>query len=162
METVISKKTSHLFVRVVAAIIDSILVGVLWYYFIEIWGHPDTRASLTSATVGGDKVVSGTPAMVLMFLTASYWMIPEWLFGATLGKLMFGLRVRTFAGLPISFGQSFKRNLLRSVDFFPFYLTGFLAAKLTPNHQRLGDLWAQTVVVNRKDDINSRASEKAS
>jgi len=155
-------KASHLFVRVVAAIIDSFLVGVLWYYFIEIWGHSDTGGSLRSATVGGTKVVAGTPAIVLMFLTFSYWMIPEWMFGATLGKLMLGLRVRTLAGLPISFGQSFKRNLLRLVDFFPFYLTGFLAAKLTPNHQRLGDLWAQTIVVSGKDDINARADEKAS
>ena len=154
-------KTSHLLVRVVAAILDSLLVGALWYYFIEILGHSDTGGSLTSATAGGNKVVTGTPAIVLMFLTASYWMIPEWIFGATLGKFMLGLRVRTLAGLPISFGQSFKRNLLRLADFFPFYLTGFLAAKLTLNHQRLGDLWARTIVINRKDDIRARAGEKA-
>jgi hypothetical protein len=54
-----------------------------------------------------------------------------------------------------------KRNLLRLVDFFPFYLTGFLAAKLTPNHQRLGDLWAQTIVVNRKDDIKCAGRRKS-
>ena len=154
-------KTSRISVRVIAAIIDSLLVGVLWYYFIEVWGHPDFGGSLTSATVGADKVVTGSPAIVLMLLTASYWMIPEWIWGATLGKLMFGLRVRTMAGLRISLGQSFKRNLLRLVDFFPFYLTGFLVAKLTPNHQRLGDLWAQTIVVNRKDDIKARAGQLA-
>lgn len=142
-------KTSPLFIRVLAAIIDSLLVFLLWYYFIEIWGHAETAGSLTSATVGGNKVVSGAPAAMLFLLTALYWMIPEWILGGTLGKLALGLRVKTLEGRSISFGQSFKRNLLRLLDFFPFYLTGFLVAKLTPNHQRLGDLWAQTIVVNR-------------
>ena len=144
-------KTNHLFVRAVAATLDSLLVCVLWYYFIAFWGHADTAGTLTSETVGADKVVTGMPAVSLLFLTASYWMIPEWILGATLRKLILGLRVKTMAAQPISFGQAFQRNLLRLVDFSPFYLTGFLIAKLTPNHQRLGDLWAHTVVVRQKD-----------
>jgi uncharacterized RDD family membrane protein YckC len=148
-------KISALFVRVVAAIIDSLLVCLFWYYFIAIWGHPKIEG-LNSATVGSGKVVTGGPAIVLLFLTAVYWMIPEWIFGATLGKVTLGLRVRTLADHPISFGQSFKRNLLRLVDFFPFYLTGFLVARLTPKHQRLGDLWAQTVVVRKKVAVQSQ------
>ncbi len=100
-------KTCHLFIRVVAAVMDSLLVCLLWYYFIDSWGHAD----------GGSKVVTGAPAMVLMLLTASYWMIPEWILGATFGKLALGLRVATLAGQPISFGQSFKRNFLRLADF---------------------------------------------
>lgn len=38
--------------------------------------------------------------------------------------------------------------MLRLLDFFPWYLTGFTAAKLTSQHQRLGDLWAKTLVVS--------------
>jgi uncharacterized RDD family membrane protein YckC len=151
-------KTNHLFVRAMAALLDSLLVCVLWYYFIEFWGHADTGGSLTSATVGGTKAVTGAPALGLMVLTAFYWVIPEWILGATLGKLTFGLRVRTVAGQPISFGQSLKRNLLRLADFFPFYLTGFLVAKLTPNHQRIGDLWAKTIVVTNKAHTHQSAS----
>ena len=99
--------------------------------------------------VEGSKVVTGAPALALFLFTALYWIIPEWLLGATIGKLAFGLRVRNFAGEPVSFAQSAKRNLLRLLDFFPFYLTGFIAAKLTPHHQRLGDLWAKTIVARR-------------
>jgi uncharacterized RDD family membrane protein YckC len=58
--------------------------------------------------------------------------------------------VTTLRGGSISLGQSLKRNVLRLLDFFPFYLTGFVAAALTPNRQRLGDLWAKTIVVSRK------------
>ena len=146
------KKTNHLLVRAVAATLDSLLVCALWYYFIEAWGHTGTADTLTSETASTGKVVTGMPAVSLLLLTACYWMIPEWILGATIGKLALGLRVTTLDARPISFGQSFKRNLLRLVDFFPFYLTGFLAAKLTPNHQRIGDLWAQTIVISTKNN----------
>jgi len=149
-------KPSPVYLRVAAAIIDSFLVGLLWYYFIEEWGHADTAGALTTASMGADKVLTGMPAVALMVLTALYWIVPEWVSGATLGKLALGLLVSTLDGGPISFWQSFKRNLLRLVDFFPFYLTGFLTAKLTPLHQRIGDLWAHTIVVRKKDAKQTR------
>jgi uncharacterized RDD family membrane protein YckC len=124
----------------------------------EISEHQSFRRAIATATVGGNRVVTGTPAIVLMLVTALYWNIPEWILGATLGKLIFGLRVRALTGQQISLGQSFRRNLLRLVDFSPFYLTGFLVAKLTPSHQRLGDLWAKTIVVNLRNDINESAA----
>ena len=143
-------KTANLGVRVLAAIIDSLIVSFAWYYIIEIWGHTGPAGSLTSATMGGGKVLSGTPALLLMLATACYWIIPEWLFRATLGKFICGLRVSSVDGTAISLWQSLKRNILRLVDFFPFYLTGFLTAALTPKHQRLGDLWANTIVVSKR------------
>lgn len=148
-ESPIRNKTANLGVRVLAAIMDSLIVSFAWYYTIEIWGHTRPAGNLTSATMGGDKVLSGTPALLLMLATACYWIIPEWLFRATVGKLICGLRVLSVDGTAISLWQSLKRNTLRLVDFFPFYLTGFLAAALTPKHQRLGDLWAHTIVVSR-------------
>jgi uncharacterized RDD family membrane protein YckC len=113
-------RTSHLFIRVVAAVMDSLLVCLLWYYFIDIWSHADSGGSLTSSTFGGNKVVTGTPALVLMFFTASYWMIPEWILGATLGKLTLGLRVKTIAGQPISLSQSFNAIFYEASTFFLF------------------------------------------
>jgi len=37
-------------------------------------------------------------------------MLPEWLVGATLGKWACDLRVTTFTGETISFGQALKRQ----------------------------------------------------
>src|SRR5436305_10371802 len=91
-----------------------------------------------------------------MLGTAAYSIIPEWLTDGTPGKFLFALRVTTTYGRRISLAQSLKRNVLRLIDFFPFYLPGFISACLTPNHQRLGDLWAKSMVV--KNDRNAQAA----
>ncbi len=149
MEQEIRNRTSGLGIRSIAAIVDSAIVFLAWYYTIEILGRSPELHDLTSVTTGGDKVLAGTPALLLLLATAAFWIIPEWLASATLGKLIFGLRVASVDGQQISFVQALQRNILRLIDFFPFYLTGFLTASLTPNHQRLGDLWAKTVVIRR-------------
>jgi uncharacterized RDD family membrane protein YckC len=135
--------------RVLGAICDSLLVSLAWYYIIELWGHEGSTGAITRATAGG-KVLSGGPAILLMLGTAAYWIVMEWQIGATVGKLILGLRVKSLDGTPISLMQSMKRNILRLADFFPFYLPGFLTACLTPNRQRLGDLWAKTIVVRER------------
>jgi RDD family len=76
------------------------------------------------------------------------------LFSMTLGKLLCGLKVVCLKGKQITFSQSIQRNLLRLMDGFAFYLAylvDFLVAKVTPLHQRLGDLWAKTLVVKASD-----------
>ena len=142
-------KPASLLLRVLAAILDSALVFMAWYYIIEAWGNVAPAAGDT-AVGAGDKSLTGIPALALMLGTAAYWIIPEWLQEATLGKAIFSLRVASVDGKNLTFGQVMKRNVLRLIDFFPFYLTGFLAACLTPNRQRLGDLWAKTIVVSSR------------
>lgn len=145
-----NNKPVSLSVRVIAALIDSLLMSVIWYYSIEVWGHTQSSGSPTSVTAGGDKVLTGWAAVLLLLLTAAFWILPEWIAGATIGKFVCGLRVRSRDGRPIGLIQSVKRNSLRIVDFFPFYIPGFICAALTPNRQRLGDLWADTIVVHPK------------
>lgn len=144
-------KSANLGIRVLSAILDSLVVSLIWYFTIETWGHVGQIADQASVVAGGDKTLTGFPALLVMAITAAFWILPEWLMGATLGKLIFGLRVTRLEGGRISFGQSLKRNVLRLIDFFPFYLTGFLVAALTPKRQRLGDLWARTIVVRKRD-----------
>lgn len=103
--------------------------------------------------MGEGKVLTGLPALVLFLATAAYWMIPEGFASATLGKLVCGLRVVGLDGQKITFLQSVQRNLLRIKDSFPFYLTGFIAARLSPLRQRLGDLWAKTIVVSASSAV---------
>ena len=117
---------------------------------IQLAGVTVSPTGNVSLNDGTDKVLVGTPALLLLAATAAFWIVPEWLAGATLGKWLFRIRVTSLEGQDITLTQSLKRNLLRLVDFFPFYLTGFLLVALTPSHQRLGDLWAKTIVVPRK------------
>jgi uncharacterized RDD family membrane protein YckC len=124
--------------RGLAAITDTAVVFCALYYAAHRWG-----TMLPDGTRGWHGVGAAT---VLCLLTA-YWVVPEWLFGCTLGKFIFRLRVVSIPNARANFSQSLKRNLLRPIDFIFFYLIGFVVAMLNPLRQRLGDQWARTVVV---------------
>jgi uncharacterized RDD family membrane protein YckC len=71
--------------------------------------------------------------------------------GRSPGKIAFKLRVVRHDGLPVTWRESFLRNLLRAADialFPPFFLlVGPLVMAIDPRFRRLGDLAAGTVVV---------------
>ena len=145
-------KPANLGIRALAAIFDSVIMSLLWYYAIETYGTAATSGGQESTAIA-NKALTGAPAILLMLATALFWIIPEWLFSATLGKFVFSLRAVSIDGTRLTFEKSANRNVLRLVDFFPFYLTGFICALLTENRQRLGDLWAKTIVVSRREKI---------
>src|SRR5205823_636692 len=71
--------------------------------------------------------------------------------GQTLGKRLLGLRVVDAQGLRLQFPQIALRNLLRVFDALPLlYLVGGIAALVSRNAQRLGDLAANTVVAHER------------
>jgi uncharacterized RDD family membrane protein YckC len=71
--------------------------------------------------------------------------------GRTPGKRMCGLRVVDARGLPVTFQQSFVRNAVRMLDFAPFlYGVGALACLLDPYQRRLGDIAADTLVIQEQ------------
>ncbi|NTU82100.1 MAG: RDD family protein [Chloroflexales bacterium] len=68
--------------------------------------------------------------------------------GQSPGRRLFGLRVIREGGRPIDFSASAIRNLLRLVDFLPFfYGLGVLVMFADGRARRLGDLAAGTLVV---------------
>ena len=68
--------------------------------------------------------------------------------GRSPGKRVCGLRVVDSRGLPITFQQSFVRNIVRVIDSAPiFYGLGGLVSMLDPRRRRLGDLIADTLVI---------------
>ena len=94
-------------------------------------------AQFVSAAVGA--------VLLIPFL---YHLLLEGIFKTTIGKAMMGLEVRTLPGRG-PFAAALLRNLLRIVDSIAFYLVGFLVAMFTRNGQRIGDLVAGTVVMER-------------
>ncbi|MGI8745266.1 MAG: RDD family protein [Bryobacteraceae bacterium] len=82
-------------------------------------------------------------------ISIGYAMAFEWLWhGQTLGKRVLRLQVMDEQALPLHFGQIAIRNLLRVADCLPaFYLTGGIAVLMSGRSQRLGDMAANTVVV---------------
>ncbi|WP_299684075.1 RDD family protein [uncultured Dokdonia sp.] len=69
--------------------------------------------------------------------------------GATIGNLIVGLRAIPINGQyrKLTFLESLKRHLLDPVDMFFFGLVGIIVMKNTPYNQRIGDLWAKTMVI---------------
>ncbi len=68
--------------------------------------------------------------------------------GQTPGKRKAGIRVIKDSGRPLTPGESIGRNLMRIVDWLPFfYAVGIVSAILTKENKRLGDLIAGSLVV---------------
>jgi hypothetical protein len=77
-------------------------------------------------------------------------MVLEWKArGQTLGKRLLGLRVVDAEGYRLTLPQVVLRNLLRAVDQLPLvYVVGGISCLLSRQGQRLGDIAANTVVVD--------------
>lgn len=90
-----------------------------------------------------------------------FWFFIEWFYpvlfevfrhGQTPGKKALGISVVQDDLTPVSFGTSLVRNLLRTVDFLPFfYLLGLITMVTNNRFQRLGDLAAGTLVISIRE-----------
>src|SRR5690606_14755479 len=73
----------------------------------------------------------------------------ELLTGRSLGKMIFGLRVTDFNGAPPARSALLVRNLLRILDVYILFPLPLLLVLYTPLRQRMGDLAARTIVVEK-------------
>ncbi len=95
----------------------------------------------------------------LALLWMAYYIVPESLYGASLGKLLFGLCVVCVDGRPLGVRSIWTRNVLRFLDVLPFlYLLGGISVRLTTYSQRVGDKWAGTAVVFRDQVVERDAT----
>lgn len=97
--------------------------------------------------------------IIAFFLViAGYFVFFEWLWhGQTPGKRLLKLRVIREDGRPINFWEAAARNLLRIFDMMPtvivpFYSIGLISVFISSRDQRVGDLFAGTVVVRERQD----------
>lgn len=96
--------------------------------------------------------------IVLFLIFAGYFVAFEWIWnGQTPGKRLMKLRVIREDGRPITFWEALARNLLRLFDTFPgfvipIYSVGLITIFMSNRDQRLGDLFAGTVVVRERLD----------
>jgi uncharacterized RDD family membrane protein YckC len=82
-----------------------------------------------------------------LLATALYHAISEGLGGASVGKLLCGLRVLSEDRSPARFGGTLIRSIAFLVDGLFFGLVAHSAMKGSPMNQRLGDQWGHTIVV---------------
>jgi uncharacterized RDD family membrane protein YckC len=130
--------------RFLAVLVDTILLAIV----IGVIAAISHQAQMS----GGSVAVSltGVPAVLSYVIFFLYFIVLEAVLGATLGKLLLGIRVIKEDGSPIGWAASIARNLLRIIDALPTaYIIGVILIWTSPRKQRLGDRAAHTVVVRR-------------
>jgi uncharacterized RDD family membrane protein YckC len=132
-------------IRVVAYIIDAILlglVGVLTVPFTATYSDPNSLNNLNSAAT---RTSSGID-LVLSFL---YFTLLWSYMGASLGQRLLGLRVvDATTGQPIGFGKAAVRWFGVLISFFVCFI-GVIWVAFDARKQGWGDKIAGTVVVRR-------------
>ncbi len=96
--------------------------------------------------------------IVIFLIFAGYFILFEWLWnGQTPGKRLLKLRVIRSDGRPITLWEAMTRNLLRIFDavpgfVLPIYSIGLISIFASRRDQRVGDVFAGTVVVRERGD----------
>jgi uncharacterized RDD family membrane protein YckC len=96
--------------------------------------------------------------IVVFLLFSGYFIFFEWIMnGQTPGKRLLKLRVIREDGRPITLWEAIARNLLRIFDavpgfVFPVYSIGLISIFMSGRDQRVGDLFAGTVVIRERTD----------
>ncbi|MBK9511291.1 MAG: RDD family protein [Cytophagaceae bacterium] len=129
--------------RILATIIDYLIIFLITYVYIEVFGKINDE---------GVKVVSNLSALPLFLVWFFYIVVIEAIYGGTLAHQALNLKVLTSKGHEIDFGNAIKRRLLDPIDLIVLFgLPAFIFVSTTERHQRLGDLWADAVIVDITD-----------
>lgn len=148
--------------RFLATVLDLIVFGILSFIVNNVFGVTQVTSG---APLSGDATSAffttttsvAWPWLVLLWM--AYFIVPESVFGASLGKMVRGLCVVRVDGGPVSFGSILVRNVVRLVDVLPgIYLLGGVLVLGTGNSQRLGDMVAGTTVIHRARALEPRAT----
>ncbi len=145
------KTKPNLLKRILSTIIDYSVYYAFFAWLVTTYGVPNNE--------GGYTLSNDPKSIWIIIVWCVYFPVIESIQGQTLGKLLLGLRVVTKNGRRISLGQAFLRHLVDIPEFFFFGLVAIITIKNTPNHQRLGDLWANTIVIDKDDFTCSHCGE---
>jgi uncharacterized RDD family membrane protein YckC len=137
--------------RFAAFLIDTLIqVGIYVIIFLcLIFGMPNVLNSLSTI-----DIAAFSSAIVIIFMIIYFTFFEVLMNGQTPGKKVMKLRVLKQTGEPISFFDSFLRNLLRLADLLPptTYLLGALLILFSKQNKRVGDYAANTIVTRIKKE----------
>ena len=108
--------------------------------------------------VNTPKWIVAVLIIVVFVLFSGYFAFFEWWWdGQTPGKRLMKLRVIREDGRPITLWEAIARNLLRIFDaipgfVIPIYSVGLIVVFLNSRDQRVGDMFAGTVVIRERTD----------
>ena len=142
-------------IRVLARLLDSFL-GIIMGTIVGIVGVLTLTILQRSGVIdsGWQEVVRSGGISISGFILSSlgsvfYHSSCEGIYGASLGKLVCGLRVLSDDGNPCDFEAAIVRSLAFFVDALFFGWIAYMSMEGSVLNQRNGDKWARTVVVKQ-------------
>ena len=134
-----------------APVTDRALATFLDYGFIYSVTHL-SLIFLGKKHSAGVYVLDGWPVLMLFIVWWIYFPVVEGIFKATLGHWIFNMKVSRVNGNPVDIVAAIKRHLLDPLDLFFFGVPAIISISNTVHRQRLGDLWAGTVVLKTENN----------
>lgn len=143
--------------RFLAVVIDhmiQLLSGIIVFWMVRVTDIL-SGVSFSSSSDENYKWIMVILIVSIFLIFTGYFIFFEWFWnGQTPGKKLMKLRVIREDGRPITLWESMARNLLRIFDAIPgmFYSVGLIAIFASTKDQRVGDMFAGTVVVRERAD----------
>jgi uncharacterized RDD family membrane protein YckC len=141
-QTMTFKTKTNLKKRIIATLLDYSLFLLSTYLYIMLVGHDNDE---------GGKTVNGLLALPIPIVWFIYFVVVEACYSATLAHQGLYLKVLTIDRKEIEWTQALKRHLLDLIDILFYGIPAIIAIKNSDKHQRLGDMWAKTIVVDTRD-----------
>ena len=142
--------------RFVAVVIDSIIVGVVTG---PLMGIIQVAAGLHGGLLSGNPgnlesvnigLLAGTLALMVTISVAASALYEAWLIStskqATVGKMVFRIKVTDLEGRRISFARALGRHFAKYVSSFTLMI-GYIMQVFTARRQALHDIIAGTLVI---------------
>ena len=150
--------------RLVAMIIDWVPFSLLGILVLKVISPDLTIEDITAAFMAEQQNIPVEPVLCMLGSLAAwviYGSIMESRFGATLGKMAMRLEVTSADGKGPTIRQAILRNLIRPIELsWPIIIFTMAVPLLMRTRQRLGDIMARTVVVEKVRSLNSDDSQK--
>lgn len=148
--------------RFLAVAIDHFIqylsIFLIAWFFLSVAGYGSSDVVDAPQTLLAEmpKWTIAILIIVLFLIFAGYFIVFEWLWnGQTPGKRLLKLRVIRDDGRPLTLWEAIARNLLRIFDavpgfIIPVYSVGLIVIFLSGRDQRVGDIFAGTVVIRER------------
>lgn len=128
--------------RILATLIDYGFFMLAVTVYIMYFGHPNDE---------GGQTVNGMIALPIPIAWILYFTVIEACSGATIAHQLMDLKVLTVERKEIDWTHALKRHLLDPIDILFYGIPAIIAIKNSEKGQRIGDMWANTIVVDKKD-----------
>jgi len=140
--------------RMIAVFLDTMLLAAVMLFLFAVASTEKLFSGLPLSPTGFTAAGAG---VVVLIAFLYHWLL-EGSSGVTLGKGIIGVRVASFGGRRGGFRASAIRNALRLVEGIPLYIPAFAVALFTKGRRRIGDLLANTVVLEYDLSVAARAA----